>query len=174
MRREKTVSVIQIYPGSETVFTNWKSCPCFIRKSQLRSSQGSQRSSSVGRRPRLLWAPAWANWRWAFHKTGIFGFCIFLQSNVQLLLCIFAGQVEEKDAGTYSCQATYATIQEIEARVNDSTLNQQHFFNQSPLFWLRSSLPWRTFQSGAFKRHLSLACLSIHQIWSPCLIFVLR
>ena len=173
MRREKTVSVLQIYPDSETVFTNWKSCPCFIRKSQLRSSQGPQRSSSVGRRSRLLWAPAWANWRWAFHKTGLFKLFL-LQRNVQLLLWIFAGQVEENDAGTYSCQATYATIQEIEARVNDSKLNQQHFFNQSPLFWLRSCLPWRTFQSGAFKRHFSLACLSIHQIWSPCLIFVLR
>ena len=52
----------------------------------------------------------------------------YLQSNMQLLLCIFVGQAEENDAGTYSCQATYATIQEIEARVNDSTLNQQHFF----------------------------------------------
>ena len=47
---------------------------------------------------------------------------------MQLLLWIFAGQVEENDAGTYSCQATYATIQEIEARVNDSKLNQPHFF----------------------------------------------
>ena len=58
----------------------------------------------------------------------VFSECFFyLHSNVQLLLCIFAGQVEENDAGTYSCQATYATIQEIEARVNDSKLNQQHF-----------------------------------------------
>ena len=158
----------------ETAFTNWKPCPCFIRKPKLRTFKGPQRSSSVGRRPRLLWAPAWANWRWAFHKTGLFRFCIFLQSNVQLLLCISAGQVEENDAGTYSCQATYATIQEIEARVNDSKLNQQHFFNQSPIFWLGFCLPWPAFQSDAFKRHWSLACLSIHQIWSPCVIFVLR
>ena len=56
----------------------------------------------------------------------VFSDCFYC--NVQLLLCISAGQVEENDAGIYSCQATYATIQEIEARVNDSTLNQQHFF----------------------------------------------
>ena len=54
----------------------------------------------------------------------VFSECFLLQRHVQLLLCIFAGQVEENDAGTYSCQATYATIQEIEARVNDSKLNQ--------------------------------------------------
>ena len=69
-----------------------------------------------------------------FIKQVFSDFVFFLQRNVQLLLCIFVGQVEENDAGTYSCQATYATIQEIEARVNDSTLNQAHFSNQSPLF----------------------------------------
>ena len=69
-----------------------------------------------------------------FIKQVFSDFVFFLQRNVQLLLCIFAGQVEENDAGTYSCQATYATIQEIEAQVNDSKLNQEHFLNQSPLF----------------------------------------
>ena len=69
---------------------NWKSCPCYIRKPQLRTFKGPQRSSSVGRRPRLLWAPTWANWRWAFHKTGLFSL-LLLQRNLQLLLCIFAG-----------------------------------------------------------------------------------
>ena len=79
----------------------------------LKNSQGPPRSPRARRWSHLLWTSPWANWSRAFHKTGDCFDCygwFRCDHNFNL-------KVEEQDAGTYTCKATYATIQDIEAQV---------------------------------------------------------